>query len=58
MKKTSFFPAISDVDAPQSCRYIDCTSLLSVSTAERGADSSEAAPAFFVGWFAERKTAS
>jgi hypothetical protein len=49
MKKTSFFQALSGVDALASGRYINCTSLLSVSTAERGAASSEAALAFSIG---------
>ena len=37
------------VDAVGLCRYVDGTSLLFVSTAERGAASSEAALAFFTG---------
>ena len=58
MKKTSFFQALSGVDALASGRYINSTSLLSVSTAERGADSSEAALAFFMGWPGEKEAAS
>jgi hypothetical protein len=58
MKKTLFFKAFSGVDALASSRYIYCTSLLSVSTAERGADSSEAALAFFMGWLVEEGAAS
>jgi len=46
MKKAADFPRFSAVDAAQACRYINGTSLLSVSTAERGAVSSEAALAF------------
>jgi hypothetical protein len=37
------------VDAAKLCRYVSSTSLLFVSTAERGAVSLEAALAFFVG---------
>jgi len=36
-------------DAAKLCRYVDGTSLLFVSTAERGAVSSETALAFFTG---------
>jgi hypothetical protein len=39
----------STLDTPAACRHIVSTSLLSVSTAGRGAASSEAALAFFTG---------
>ena len=58
MKKTWFFRTFSGVDPVASCRYIKGTSLLSVSTAERGADSSEAALAFFMGRPVEQEAAS
>jgi hypothetical protein len=58
MKRTSYFQTLSGVDAPASGRYIKGTSLLSVSTAERGADSSEAALAFSIGWPGEKEAAS
>jgi len=58
MKKFSFLQTLSGVDALAFGRYISCTSLLSVSTAERGANSSEAALAFFMGWPAGKDAAS
>jgi hypothetical protein len=58
MKKTSYFQTFSSVDAMAACRYIIVTSLLSVSTAERGAGSSEAALAFCTGWRGAKETAS
>ena len=49
---TAEFVAIQSpqtVDVVKWCRYLAGTSLLFVSTAERGAASSEAALAFFIG---------
>jgi hypothetical protein len=56
--KNSAFLAFSAIDASKLRRYSTGTSLLSVSTAERGADSSETALAFFMGWFCEKDAAS
>jgi hypothetical protein len=58
MNKIACFPLFSAVDAAKACRYINGTSLLSVSTAERGAVSSGAALAFSMGWFAGKGAAS
>jgi hypothetical protein len=47
--KTLIFPHFSAIDRAETRRYITGTSLLFVSTAGRGAASSEAALAFFTG---------
>lgn len=54
MKRAVHFPLFSAVDATESRRYINCTSLLSVSTAGRGAVSSGAALAFLGGWLGRK----
>ena len=54
MKENARFHLFSAIDVIGCHHYIGYTSLLSVSTAGRGAVSSGAALAFFMGWPAEK----